>query len=240
MAIRARLIQTTSSLISALGKQIIPIGAGGIAVTPGVSDGLYISYTRSGETSVYPEPAEQLALVGDVLTWTPSATVLEAPGQGTMVLHCMEGGSEKRAAMMSTLIAPSHSAVSEAPPPLYDYIKMWSSVDAVVYRIDNSLDPEISVAQDDAGTHFVFGNPANALMRDIENTKQLAVLNPDGTVAQVLHTDLDTSVILRTDDFVYFGDLVTQTRTLADGSYLTITSNLLTMEQTISNITKGA
>ena len=77
-------------------------------------------------------------------------------------------------------------------------------------------------------------------MRDIENTKQLAVLNPDGTVAQVFHTDLDTSVILRTDDFVYFGDLVTQTRTLADGSYLTITSNLLTMEQTISNITKGA
>lgn len=215
-----------------------PIGARGIAAIPGVSDGLYISYTRSGETSVYPEPAEQLALAGDVLTWTPSATVLAVSGQGTMVLHCMEGGGEKRAAMMATLIAPSHPTAPEAPPALYDYIKMWGSVDAVVYRIDNSLDPEISVTQDDTGTHFVFGIPVNALMRDIENTKQLAVLNPDGTVAQVLHTDLGTSVILRTDDFVYFGDLVTQTRTLADGSYLTITSNLLTMEQTISNITK--
>lgn len=72
-----------------------PIGAGGIAVIPGVSDGLYISYTRSGETSVYPEPAEQLALAGDVLTWTPSATVLAVSGEGTMVIHCMEGGDEK-------------------------------------------------------------------------------------------------------------------------------------------------
>ena len=217
-----------------------PTGAGQIATIPGVSDGLYISYTRSGETAAYPEPPENLLIEDDALTWTPSATVMEVSGQGTLVIHCVEGGGEKRAAMMATLIAPSHPAVSEAPPPLYDYIKMWGSVDAVVYRIDNSLDPEISVTQDDTGTHFVFGIPVNALMRDIENTKQLAVLNPDGTVTQVLHTDLDTSVILRTDDFVYFGDLVTQTRTLADGSYLIITSNLLTMEQTISNITKGA
>lgn len=217
-----------------------PQGAGIIAVRPGLDDGLYISYIRSGETPSYPELTENLSLSGSVLTWKPGAAVLDEPGQGSMVVHCVDSGDEVRATMIATIVTPGHPSLPDAPLPLGNYIKKWGAIDVDVYRIDNSLDPEATITQDDTGTHLVLGIPVNALMRDIENTRQLATLNGDGTVAQVLHTDLDTQVIMRTDDFVYFGDLLTQTRTLADGSYLTITSNLLTMEQTISNIVKGA
>ena len=43
-----------------------PIGAGGIAAIPGVSDGLYIIYPEAGKRSAYPEPlGRAAALVGD-------------------------------------------------------------------------------------------------------------------------------------------------------------------------------
>lgn len=55
-----------------------------------------------------------------------------------------------------------------------------------------------------------------------------------------MHTDLDTLAVVRTDTFVYDGFLITQTRTLEDGSYLVITTNTNTMDQTISDIAEGA
>jgi len=217
-----------------------PTGATAIAAVAGVDDGIYLTYTRPGSPAVYPEYPAALSLVGSILSWKPSENVLDYAGYGTIVVHCVEGSDEKRANMTQIYIAPGHGAAGTAPPPLADYTEKWGSVDALVYLIINSLDPVVSVTQDATGTHFSFGIPLNALMRDIENTLQTPTLNSDGTVAQIVHTDLDTLAVVRTDTFVYDGFLITQTRTLADGSYLVITTNTNTMEQTISDIAEGA
>ena len=218
-----------------------PTGATLISANPGVDDGLYLTYTRSDYPhTVYVESTSALSLAGKILNWVPSETVLEEAGVGTIVLHCVESGVEKRSLMRFSYVTPGHGVSETAPPPLYDYIVKWGSVDATTYLVTNSLDPQVSVTQDASGTHFIFGIPLNALMRDIENTNQVPTLNGDGTIAQILHNDLDTSATLRTDTFVYDGFLITQTRTLADGSYLVITTNTDTMEQTISNIVEGA
>lgn len=217
-----------------------PTGAVVISPDPGVADGIYLSYTRPGSPAVYPEYPAALALTGKVLSWTLSENVLDYPGYGTVVVHCMEGSVEKRANMTQIYIAPGHGAAGTAPPPLADYIEKWGSVDALAYLIINSLNPAVSVTQDATGTHFSFGIPLNALMRDIENTLQTPTFNSDGTVAQIVHTDLDTLAVVRTDTFVYDGFLITQTRTLEDGSYLVITTNTNTMDQTISDIAEGA
>ena len=218
-----------------------PTGAVLVAANPGIDDGLYISYTRSDYPhNVYVESPSALTLNGKILEWTPSEAVLQVAGVGTIVLHCVDDGVEKRSLMRFSYVTPGHGVSETAPPPLYDYIVKWGSVDATTYLVNNSLDPEVTVIQDASGTHFTFGIPLNALMRDIENTNQVPTLNGDGTIAQILHNDLDTSATLRTDSFVYDGFLITQTRTLADGSYLVITTNTDTMEQTISNIVEGA
>lgn len=251
-----------------------------VAADPGISDGLWLTYTRGGETAVYPEAAAALAVatVDDVttLTWTPSEAVLDPAGNGTVVIHLTDGGDEKRSVMAGTYVTPGHGSSETPPEPLADYVAKWgaadatlvltepgtaesvgitqdgagthlalslpadmtkwSAVDAIASRVDNSLDPTVSVVQDGTGTHFDFGIPNNALMRDIENTRQVATLNPDGTVAAIVHTDLDSGDVVRTDTFAYDGFLITQVRTLADGSHLTITTNTDTLEQTVSNI----
>lgn len=218
-----------------------PIGANIVAANPGVDDGLYLTYTRSDYPhNVYVESPATLLLAGKILNWVPSETVLQQPGVGTIVLHCVDTGVEKRSLMRYSYVTPGHGVSDTAPLPLYDYIVKWGAVDATTYLVNNSLDPQISVVQDGAGTHFTFGIPLNALMRDIENTLQTPTLNGDGTIAQIVHTDLSTLAAVRTDTFVYDGFLITQTRTLADGSYLVITTNTDTMEQTISNIVEGA
>lgn len=219
---------------------LYPTGAGQVAATPGISDGLHITYTRYGESGVYPVDAADLALASDTLTWTVGAVITDIAGQGTIVVHCTETGIEKCSALAQTYVTAGHAPAGTPPEPLSDYIAKWGDVDIAVTRIDNSIDPTASVTQDGTGTHFVLGIPNNSLMRDIENTLQTATLNPDGTVASVVHTDLTTLALVRTDLFDYSAPpILTQTRTLADGSTLTITTNLITMDQTISNITGG-
>lgn len=73
-----------------------------------------------------------------------------------------------------------------------------------------------------------------SLLYDITGTKQTATLNPDGTVAEIVFTDLETDEVMRTDTIVYDGNLITQTRTLTTGEGITITTNIVTMEQSIT------
>jgi hypothetical protein len=198
-----------------------------------------ITYTRYGESVIYPELSANVSVANGTLTWRPGTAVLDVDGQGTVVFHAMEGALEKRSAMTAMIVNPGHARIGNAPDPLVDYTEKWGSVDAVASRVDNSPDPTVSVTQDSTGTHFDFGIPNNSLMRDIENTRQNVTLNPDGTVAQIVHTDLDTDAVIRTDIVTYDGATVTQVRTLADGSTLTITTDTDTLEQTISNIVQG-
>ena len=74
------------------------------------------------------------------------------------------------------------------------------------------------------------------LLYDITNTKQTMTLNESGDVSQIVHTDLLTDEVVRTDVFTYNGDLVTQTSTLASGESVVIVTDIDTMTQTISGI----
>lgn len=72
------------------------------------------------------------------------------------------------------------------------------------------------------------------LLYDIAGTKQTMTLNEAGDAAHVLHTDLLTDEVVRTDVFTYDGDLVTQVRTLAGGSSITIVTDIVALEETIT------
>ena len=77
-----------------------PTGAVLVASNPGIDDGLYISYTRSDYPhNVYVESPSALTLNGKILEWTPSEAVLQVAGVGTIVLHCVDDGVEKRSLM---------------------------------------------------------------------------------------------------------------------------------------------
>lgn len=122
-----------------------------------------ITYTRPGETTVYPESAGALAVatVGLVttLTWTPSDAVLDIAGQGSVVVHCTENGVEKRSAMTSTIVEAGHGAAGDPPEPLADYIEKWGAVDIAVTGLAEGAEPTGVVTQDGQGTHIELGIP---------------------------------------------------------------------------------
>ena len=72
------------------------------------------------------------------------------------------------------------------------------------------------------------------LLYDITNTKQTMTLNEAGDVTQIVHTDLETNEVVRTDAFTYNGDLVTQVRTLTGGRIVTIVTDIVTLEESIT------
>lgn len=140
-----------------------------VAANPGASDGLWVTYTRYGETTVYPEAAAQLdldltldddeSITEAVLTWTPSDAVLDIAGQGTVVIHLTDGGIEKRSVMTATYVAPGHGAEGTPPEPLDDYIEKWAKADATITMLEAGADPGVVVTQDSSGTHFAFSIP---------------------------------------------------------------------------------
>lgn len=66
---------------------------------------------------------------------------------------------------------------------------------------------------------------------DIPNTVQTYEFQ-SGSVSKVLHTS--GSIAVRTDVFAYGTDTITETRTLSTGEKLTITTNLTTLETTVT------
>lgn len=148
-------------------KALYPTGAGEIS-SDIASDGLRISYTRHGETAVYPELPGSLSIETTTdddgaettaLAWVPSAAVMDVAGHGTVVIHCTENGIEKRSAMTSTYVEAGHGSEGTAPEPLADYIAKWGAVDATIEMIEAGTEPIVAVTQDETGTHFAFSIP---------------------------------------------------------------------------------
>jgi hypothetical protein len=79
-------------------------------------------------------------------------------------------------------------------------------------------------------------NPDVALLFNdyIQNTSVATTTNGNGDITQVVHSRSGTT--LRTDVFTYSGDLITETRTLQSGKYITIQYNAVTLAVTISEI----
>jgi hypothetical protein len=169
---------------------LYPTGAGQVAASPGVSDGLWVTYTRQGETDVYPVSADDLDLTDDILTWTPGEAALDVDGQGTVVIHCTESGVEKRSVMAATIVATGHGAAEDPPEPLADYIAKWGAVDVAVTESEAGETATATVTQDADGTHFVLDLPTDmtkwaavdiAITESEPGTAATASVTQDGT-----------------------------------------------------------
>lgn len=97
-----------------------------VAANPGVSDGLWLTYTRQGETTVYPADAADLdytettddgEITAAVLEWTVSGAVTAIEGMGTLVVHLTDTGVEKCSSRTQIMIEPGHDAPGDPPAP---------------------------------------------------------------------------------------------------------------------------
>jgi hypothetical protein len=119
-----------------------------------------ITYTRPGETTVY--PADGVVLDETTLKWTVGAAVTAFAGHGSMVVRCVLDGLEKRSAKAFTHILEGHAAAEDAPEPLSNYIDKWGAADISITGLEAGATPTGTVTQDAYGTHFVFEVPEGA------------------------------------------------------------------------------
>lgn len=88
------------------------------------------------------------------------------------------------------------------------------------------------------------GDVANDLTRqlsyfdDIPGTVQSVNFGTDGKPSSVVHTK--SGVTVRTDSFAWGTGTVTETRTLANGAYITMVTDLTTLVTTISEIQEAS
>jgi len=78
----------------------------------------------------------------------------------------------------------------------------------------------------------------NLLRSEMPGTSTMVTMDSNGNPTSIVHTA--NSETVRTDTFVWGTDTVTETRTLANGKYITITTNLTTLAQTISAVQEVA
>lgn len=78
----------------------------------------------------------------------------------------------------------------------------------------------------------------NLLRSEMPGTSTTVTMDSNGNPTSIVHTA--NSETVRTDSFVWGTGTVTETRTLADGTYITITTNLDTLAQTISAVQEVA
>ena len=71
------------------------------------------------------------------------------------------------------------------------------------------------------------------LLDDLPGTTTTVTMDNNGDPISIVHREGGTTV--RTDTFVWGNNTVTETRTIA-GKYITITTNLITLAQTVSEI----
>ena len=76
------------------------------------------------------------------------------------------------------------------------------------------------------------------LRSEMPGTSTTVTTDSDGNPTSIVHTA--NSATVRTDTFVWGTGTVTETRTLANGRYITITTNLETLAQTISAVQEVA
>ena len=78
----------------------------------------------------------------------------------------------------------------------------------------------------------------NLLRSEMPGTATTVTMDSNGNPTSIVHTA--NSETVRTDSFVWGTGTVTETRTLANGKYITITTNLETLAQTISEVLEVA
>ena len=92
---------------------------------------------------------------------------------------------------------------------------------------------------DELKSAFTSLSVEGTLLRDeLPGTSKTVTFDSNGNPTSVVHAENGTTV--RTDEFVWSTGSVVETRTLASGKYITITTNLETLAQTISEVQEVA
>ena len=105
---------------------------------------------------------------------------------------------------------------------------------------DKTFSADKLVAMDTATKSVINGSKLeDLLLRDeLPGTTTTVTMDSNGNPTSIVHTA--NSETVRTDSFVWSTNSVVETRTLASGKYITITTNLETLAQTISAVQEVA
>ena len=165
-----------------------------------------ISVTLPNETEACGLLENQAVVEGNVITLHVWDNLTKDYGRGTVVIRYEAGINKKRSRLIEFTVDKGHDTqVGNAPSLIEDWM-----------------------------THHKLLYDSHKLLYDITNTKQTMTLNEAGDVTQIVHTDLLTDEIVRTDVFTYDGDLKTEVRTLAGGRTITIVTDRDALERTIT------
>ena len=191
-------------------------------------------YRWSG--SAYAEISSSLAL-GE------TASTAYAGNKGKEAHDLAEAALPKTGGTMSGNIAMGDNKVTGlADPTANQDAANKKYVDDEIAKL--TVDSELSDTSEKPVQNKVVSREINSLkstanwFNSIPGTTQTVNFDSNGKPASVVHTSGND--IIRTDSFVWSTDSVTETRTLADGRYIILTTNLTTLVTTISDIQEGA
>lgn len=93
---------------------------------------------------------------------------------------------------------------------------------------DNAKASETAAAEKKDQTQALYDEFNDKLKNaQIYNTKETATFDSEGRLVRIVHTDNATGATVRTDEFTYTGEVITEVRTLPDGRTQTNTYDML-------------
>ena len=117
--------------------------------------------------------------------------------------------------------------------------KLATDHSSLLSAINNKYSkPEGGIPRTDLADSYVESEEESLLRSEMPGTSTTVTTDSDGNPTSIVHTA--NSATVRTDTFVWGTETVTETRTLANGKYITITTNLETLAQTISAVQEVA
>lgn len=151
---------------------------------------------------------------------TTTATVSDGEdGQGTNIIDDTAGAGDTDKTFSADKLTADHSSLLSA--------------------INNKYSkPEGGIPRTDLADSYVESEEESLLRSEMPGTSTTVTTDSDGNPTSIVHTA--NSATVRTDTFVWGTETVTETRTLANGKYITITTNLETLAQTISAVQEVA
>ena len=167
--------------------------------------------------TVYPK---EVTKDGNSVLWTVTASDTAYAGGGQVQITFTDDGEVVKTVVANTTGLASLMGNDPPPDPIQDWI---TEADETL----NGFQDEIDMM-----------NVEDTLLRDeIPGTETTVTLDSGGNPTSIVHSANGETV--RTDVFVWSSSSVTETRT-ASGKYITITTNLETLSQTISGILEVA
>lgn len=160
--------------------------------------------------------------------YSPSASVSKSGTTATITI------TDKNGTTTATVSDGEDGQDGHTPEKGVDY---WTAADKteIISATAAEIEPELTELKSAIDASEV---KENLLRSEMPGTSTTVTMDSNGNPTSIVHTA--NSETVRTDTFVWGTGTVTETRTLANGKYITITTNLVTLAQTISDIQEVA